>query len=219
MDLTGSLHLDSDTFKSETTSLHSASSIEKAESFKKTQLLFASHNPPFNSGKEEVHTVPNSGGHFEKNDTDISSSQEMAPECNVHIRKFSSHDSCIGSSIAGETSSSLQHTSNILCTSDVSDTSIGQTVDTSVNSDYIATNSQPQGTTSTHSSSKRVVNVTNEPCALDEEDESDTIAIAVDLSKHETLENHPNKEEKDFSKTKDYIHATNALFTVADAAI
>lgn len=138
--------------------------------------------------------------------------EEVPLECSTTIDNHSMHDSCIGSSIAGETSSGLRSSTAMLCSPDTSGSSFSHSNDTSANSDYIPTTA---GTSHT-------------PPLTHPSPTSTTPATTLETpqphpppeSHHQDLTNSTTKPENSSLQAngkrehKDYIHATNALFSV-----
>ena len=214
------------------TSFQSASNtvedLATIAALEKTHLVVVTGDDPDFGSKENVAPVNGGGGEGEGGEgeaetlenVDFRSSQEVVFEFGKSFGKISSHnshDSCVGSSIAGDTSSGFR-TSTILVTPDTSDTSFAHSTDTSANSDYIATSCESSqspplprrpldldtGHTIASSSCADAPSTkkTKQTC-------SDGGTSAAELA---TDDFSTSREKRTFAKTKDYIHATNALF-------
>ena len=237
MDLSNGLPFDSESLHSDVTSFHSASNtaedLAKLATSEKTQLVLVTCDPSFGCGDNRA-TEDGSG----RDDEDDAAKENGADTTNdagedfgQSLEKISCHDlhdSCVGSSIVGDTSSGI-HTSTILCGPDTSSTSFPPSTDTSANSDYIATSCDSSQSPSlpwrplppdlaedpslvgtkalTLSGSEEAKGITSDGAAKVKQS-SDSSLVASDAS--------GTKDRKTLSKTKDYIHATNALFAVID---
>lgn len=209
VDLSNGLCLDRESLRSEVTSFHSASNTtdDLAKSTaSKMAIVIANKGDTFSSTEDLNSNTNLSGGN-------LNQFKEVPLECGTAIDNHSMLDSCIGSSIAGETSSGLRSSSTNLYSPDTSSSSFDHSNDTSATSDYIATNS---GTS-------RSPSLSNPP--------TPTALATTPLTEqpHQPLENQkqstndsakqndstlPANGRKDLLKNKDYIHATNALFSV-----
>ena len=240
VDLSHGLGFDSASLNSQITSFHSASNTEKdlakLTSSEMAQIVLVSANPSFSGSKEILNAGHQEGSGEERDESGVQRSRDiMVLDCGSlksnKLTSHNSHDSCVGSSIAGESSPDY-HTSIIMLSSDVNDTSYGYTsttttttttTDTSANVDYIETGCisnqpslSPKETTHTAASKS-------------------TIEAAEDKQQSYSMKTHRVGEDRPFEgdpssttstttaagkcfvpKTKDYIHATNALFAVSD---
>ena len=245
MDLSHGLPFDCTSLRSEVTSFHSASNtvdnLAKLSS-EKTQIVLVSHDPIFSNdsgaifsnGNDDVTTTTKASEDDDEGGKGIGGSHDALDLIGSRrLSSHNSHDSCVGSSIAGETSPDF-HASTILhYPSDMSNGVFdGLTADTSVTSDYIDT-----GCVSEHSTlplSSRVPQPLNQvPPSTDagevmneidktrqqlsEPPDRDGGESCSDERLLEALE--MRREKGLMTKTKDYIQATNALFTVADDGI
>ena len=217
------------------TSFHSTSNtnedLAKLAAPEQTKLVLVTYDPSAFTSKENV---PGAAASSEKEEKVLqqengANNKETFEDFGVDFEKGlgiatsnDSHDSCIGSSIVGDTSSGFR-ASTFLCTPDTSGSSFVHSTDTSANSDYIATGSE----SSPHSSfsplaSPPEFSVSHNPhssCLPGkkevEKNPSDATGDTQLPSKVAT-DGSGEKERKAPSKTKDYIHATNALFAVVD---
>ena len=214
MDLSNGLCYDTQSLRSEMTPFQSASNtVEDLAKLApvKTEIVLITCDAPLRSSSKE--DVKNDG--LERNDTELHSSPETVAKCTTHDENVSINDSCVGSSIAGEMCSE-HHNSTTLYSSDTSNTSLGDSNNTSSNSEYIptacASKLSPQDLQPSplddDAMQKESVPVTGNKsessCPSTDKDDTES-SEATD-----TLSVNARKAE---AKTKDYIHATNALFS------
>lgn len=201
MDLSNGLCLNRVSLSSEVTSFHSASNtvedLERVAS-QKTQIVLVNHEDTF------CHSKDNLMAEGLKKCLD-----EIAPEKSANIENGSTHDSCIGSSIAGETSSGLH--ASTASNSSTNDASFGLSNDTSGNSDYIPTAGLSQ-------TSPLSCYPTSPTSAVATQVLKQSLPVPEHFNAKPSTETRETdtKERKGASKTKDYIHATNALFSAVD---
>ena len=195
------------------TSFHSASNIVKdLSSSEKTQFLLVAQNGGNSKGKGKVEN-PALG---KSDDTDICKSHEMIQQCGTSLGKSSSHDSCVGSSISGNTRSAF-NTCSIVCSPTTSDTSTRQSVDTSANSDYILTGCvsrqtqpAPLGPRQGQAAAITEPRAPATECTVDTQHTAD----GVESSKTDTRASCVSGARKKGASDAKYVHATNALFTM-----
>ena len=236
VDLSNGIPFDTESIHSEMTSFHSASNtnedLAKLAAPEQTKLVLVTYDPSAFSSKENLAAPTDAGTEAnepsQENDAsnlDTSNAVEFGKGLE-NISSQDSHDSCIGSSIAGDTSSGFR-ASTILCTPDTSSSSFTHSTDTSANSDYIATGceSSPSSSLSHRntppdfsanpilgSSNSKVLNLPGS-----KESGSDIATTTeIPLMSKGSPNSLGGKETKTFSKSKDYIHATNALFAMVD---
>ena len=235
VDLSNGIPFDAESIHSEMTSFHSASNtnedLAKLAAPEQTKLVLVTYDPSALTSKENLAASTDTGTEAkelsQENDTsnlDTSNAVEFGKGLE-NISSHDLHDSCIGSSIAGDTSSGFR-ASTILSTPDTSSSSFAHSNDTSANSDYIATGceSSPSSSLSHRNSppdvsANPILGSTSKVLNLSgSKDNSSDIATVTEIPL--TSKGAPNslggKERKTFSKSKDYIHATNALFAMVD---
>ena len=206
MDLSSGLCFDKDSLHSEVTSIHSASNtledFAMSTTSNKIQVVIANKGDTFSS-TEDLQSDINC--HKQSNDN-LAQSEEVPLESSTTIDNQSIQDSCIGSSIAGENSSGLRSSTAMLYSPDTSGcSSFGHSNDTSASSDYIPTTSDTPRTPLSHPSTSTSLATTVLTAQSHPPPEGDH-----DLTKSEnsSLQTNGKKDHKD------YIHATNALFSV-----
>lgn len=206
VDLSNGLCFDKDSLHSEVTSIHSASNtvedLAKSTTSNKIQVVIANKGDTF-SGTEDLQSDINC--HKQSNDN-LAQSEEVPLESSTTIDNHSMHDSCIGSSIAGETSCGLRSSTAMLYSPDTSGcSSFGHSNDTSASSDYIPTASDTSRTSLGHPSTSTSLALTAQSHPLPESDQELTNSTK---SENSSLQANGKRDHKD------YIHATNALFSV-----
>ena len=236
VDLSNGLPFDTESIHSEMTSFHSTSNtnedLAKLAASEQTKLVLVTYDPSaISNSKDNIAAGAGEGeagsgsgceGREQSEEKERKNSEtcdDFEEEFGNGLGKVSSQDSCIGSSIAGDTSSGFR-ASTIFCTPDTSGSSFACSTDTSANSDYIATDceSSPSSTLSQQNSppgfsaNPLVNHSSSDVQSLNKEGENSCLDGASPASKGGSA----GKERKGFSKTKDYIHATNALFAVVD---
>jgi hypothetical protein len=234
VDLSNGLPFDSESIHSEVTSYHSASNTAEdlsklADASDKTQLVLVDRDSSFN-GKEKLAASSSGGDGSENSAADLTQSQQQLCKSLGKLTSHDSHDSCVGSSIAGDTSSGF-HTSTVLFSPDTSGSSFGNSTDTSANSDYISTGVEDSQSPQlprrpSHSNQGGAVAGITSALGLpgnSEETQTDSQSERESQARRATessavSETQVNRGRKGLAKTKDYIHATNALFSVVDGA-
>ena len=245
MDLSHGLQFDSESLHSAMTMFQSTSNtaddLANLPGPEMTRLVVVPHDSTLKNNDEEgVAAVScdgggggGGGGGGEGDDKteaarEVTPSQEVVIEFGKSLGSFSahnnSHDSCVGSSIAGDMSSGF-HTSTVLCTPDTVGESYPHSTDTSANSDYIATSCDSSQSpplprrfhditnTALHTSTAaNLSNPTTDIGPLCQKTES--VGVLPDPALDDGSSS--DRDRKTFTKIKDYIHATNALFSVVE---
>ena len=219
MDLSNGLPCDTQSLHSAVTPFQSTSNtVEDLAKFApgKTEIVLITCDAPFSSSSKE--NVKDDG--LQESEAQLHVSPETVPECNTSTENVSVNDSCVGSSIAGEMSTEL-HTSTMLYSSDASNASLGNSNNTSSNSEYIPTvcaskisahdsQSSPPGGDAMKKQSVPLSEHKHQSLHLSTVDDDD-------MESNEAAYALPAYGRKSEAKTKDYIHATNVLCSVVDS--
>lgn len=208
VDLSSGLCFDKDSLHSEVTSIHSASNtvedLATTTTSSKIQVVIANKGDTFSSSEgleSDINCQKKSNGN-------LAQLEEVPLECSATIDNQSMHDSCIGSSIAGETSSGLRSSTAMLYSPDTSGSSFSHSNDTSASSDYIPTTSGTSRTPLSHPSTSLATTVLTAQSHTPPESGRDLTNSTTTKSENSSLQANGKRDQKD------YIHATNSLFSV-----
>ena len=218
MDLSNGLSCDAQSLHSAVTPFQSTSNtVEDLAKLApgKTEIVLITCEAPFSgSGKENI-----KDNGLEESDTQLHASPETVPECNTSSENVSVNDSCVGSSIPGEMSSEL-HTSTTLYSSNAINASSGNSNNTSSNSEYIPTMCASKiSTRDSQSSPPGHDRMQKQSVPLSEHKRQSLRLSTVDDDDMESSEAAyalPAYKRKSEAETKDYIHASNVLYSTVD---